>query len=391
MPIPFPNPAPTHRRLRVALGHDWLCGYRGGEGVLERLIRVVRAHHEFAGLYVMFDDQRSVAPAIDATERTVSGVGRWPLASTKLRRWMMPFYPKATRQLSRALLRDHESRPIDVLITSSSAAIKGLRAPQGVPHLCYCHTPPRYVWSQTKEYEQGSVLRRLGLRVFRKSYQRWDQVSSSADYVTRLIANSQHTAEEITRCYERSAKVIHPPVRTDFFTPAVEKMGDAREDAWLYVGALEPYKRVDLAIAAAKKLNQRLIIVGDGSELHRLLNLARGTRTQFLGRVDDFTLREQYRKARLLIFPQIEDFGITAVEAQACGMPVVARRAGGALDSVLDGQTGAFFDAPVIDSLIPATIRCPRRADAACRLNAERFSEQAFDTAILAEIDSISH
>jgi glycosyltransferase involved in cell wall biosynthesis len=168
-------------------------------------------------------------------------------------------------------------------------------------------------------------------------------------------------------------------------------MGDAREDAWLYVGALEPYKRVDLAIAAAKKLNQRLIIVGDGSELHRLLNLARGTRTQFLGRVDDFTLREQYRKARLLIFPQVEDFGITAVEAQACGMPVVARRAGGALDSVVEGQTGTFFDDPAIDSLIPATIRCPRRVDAACRLNAERFSEQAFDAAILAEIDSISH
>ncbi len=391
MPIPFPNPAPASRRLRVALGHDWLCGYRGGEGVLERLIRVVRAHHELAGLYVMFDDQRPVAPAIDATERTVSGVGRWPMASTKLRRHLLPFYPKATRQLSRALLRDHESRPIDVLITSSSAAIKGLRAPQGVPHLCYCHTPPRYVWSQTKEYEQGSLVRRLGLRVFRKSYQRWDQVSSNADYVTRLIANSQHTAEEITRCYERSAKVIHPPVRTDFFTPAVEKMGDAREDAWLYVGALEPYKRVDLAIAAAKKLNQRLIIVGDGSELHRLLNLARGTRTQFLGRVDDFTLREQYRKARLLIFPQVEDFGITAVEAQACGMPVVARRAGGALDSVVEGQTGTFFDDPAIDSLIPATIRCPRRVDAACRLNAERFSEQAFDAAILAEIDSISH
>ncbi len=381
---------PPHRKLRIAIGHDWLCGYRGGEGVLERLIRVVRTHHQLAGLYVMFDDHRPVAPAIDATERIVSGVGKLPMASTRLRRWLMPLYPKAVRQLSRTLMHDHEANPIDVLLTTSSAAIKGLRPPQGVPHLCYCHTPPRYVWSQRAEYEKGNPLRALGLRLFRKSYQRWDQMSTSADYVTLLLANSQHTADEITRCYERSAKVIHPPVRTDFFTPAVERMSDTREDVWLYVGALEPYKRVDLAIAAAKKLNQRLIIIGAGSEMHRLANLARGSRVQFLGRVDDFTLREHYRKARLLIFPQVEDFGITAVEAQACGLPVVARRAGGALDSVIDAQTGALFDQPAIDSLIPAAIRCPRRCDAVCRVNAERFSEQVFDAAILAEIDAIA-
>lgn len=357
--------------------------------MLERLIRLTRTNYEFAGLYVMFDDERPVAPAIDATERTVSRVGKWPGASGKLRRWLMPLYPKAVRQLSRALLHDHLQNPIDLLITTSSAAIKGLRAPMGVPHLCYCHSPPRYVWSQAAEYERASFLRRAGLRMFGPSFRRWDQMSTSADYVTRLLANSRHTAEEVTRCYERSASVVYPPVRTDFFTPTVERAGDAREDYWLYVGALEPYKRVELAIRAAKKLGERLVIVGQGSEINRLANEARGARVQFTGRIDDFGLREYYRRARLLVFPQVEDFGISAVEAQACGLPVVARRAGGALDSVVDGQTGAFFNEPTIESLIAATIRCPRRCDAACRVNAERFSEQAFDAAIIGQVEAI--
>ncbi len=385
------KPSAQPRRLRIALGHDWLCGYRGGEGVLERLIRLTRTKYEFAGLYVMFDDGEPVAPAIDATERTVSGVGKLPGASGKFRRWLLPMYPKAIRQLSRALMRDHQEKSIDLLITTSSAAIKGLRAPMGVPHLCYCHSPPRYVWSQAAEYERTSLARRMGLKVFGPSFRRWDQMSSSADYVTRLLANSRHTAEEVTRCYERSASVVHPPVRTDFFTPAVEKIGDTREDYWLYVGALEPYKRVDLAIKAAKKLGQRLVIVGNGSEIQRLANEARGSRVQFTGRIDDFSLREHYRRARLLVFPQVEDFGIAAVEAQACGLPVVARRAGGALDSVIDGQTGALFDDGTMESLIAATIRCPRRVDAACRVNAERFSEQAFDIAMMREVEAIVH
>lgn len=384
-------PARHGRLLRVALAHDWFCGYRGGEGVLEHLVRVVRRHHDFAGLYVMFDDGRPVAPAIDASERTVSRIGRWPMASTRFRRWLMPLYPRAIADLSRQLERDHQRKPIDLLITSSSAAVKGLRAPYGIPHLCYCHSPPRYVWSQSDEYLRTDRLRALGLKLFRKSYRRWDQVGTSADYVTRLLANSNYTADQIVRCYERSASVVHPPVRTEYFTPALERVGEAREDYWLYVGALEPYKRVDLAIAAAIKLNQRLVIVGSGSESGRLRAQAQDhPAIRFLGRVEDDQLREHYRRARLLVFPQVEDFGIVAVEAQACGLPVVARKAGGALDTVIEGQTGAFFGEATLESLIAATIRCPRRVDAACRVHAERFSEETFERAILKEIESLT-
>lgn len=381
-------PHAGRRLLRIALAHDWLCGYRGGEGVLERLIRLIRHAHDLSGLYVMFDDGRPVAPAIDATPRVVSRIGRLPMASTRLRRWFLPLYPRAVSDLSRRLESDHQRSPIDLLISSSSAAAKGVRAPHGVPHLCYCHSPARYIWAQASEYARDGWARAWGLKFFRRSYQRWDQLSSSADYVTRLIANSRYTAEQITRCYERSARVIHPPVRTEYFTPAVERVGESREDYWLYVGALEPYKRVDLAIAAANKLNQRLVVIGTGSLLGRLRHQA-GPSVRFLDRVGDEELREHYRRARLLLFPQVEDFGISAVEALACGLPVVARRGGGALDVLADGHTGAFFDNPRIEDLITATIRCPRRCDAACRVSAERFSENAFDQAVLREIDEL--
>lgn len=391
IPAPASTARPTPARpLRIALAHDWLCGYRGGEAVLERLIKLVMAQHQLAGLYVMFDDGRPVAPAIDATRRRVSMVGRLPLASGPLRRWLLPLYPRCVASLSAQLERDHRQQPIDLLVSSSSAAIKGLRPPPGVPHLCYCHSPPRYIWAQSHEYTRGGWMRSLGLKLWRSSYQRWDQSSTTADTVTRLLANSTYTADQVLRCYERSASVVFPPVKTDYFTPAIERMGDSREDYWLYVGALEPYKRVDLAIAAANKLNQRLVIIGTGSERARLGRLAGAGPVRFLGRIPTEQVREHYRKARLLVFPQVEDFGIVAVEAQACGLPVVGRRAGGTLDTVIDGATGALFDEPTMESLIAASIRCPRRVDAACRINAERFSEQAFDQAMLKQFETIA-
>ncbi|MFO0830910.1 MAG: glycosyltransferase [Phycisphaerales bacterium] len=377
------------KRLRVAIAHDWLCGYRGGEGVLERLIQVVQAEHDLAGLFVMFDDQRPLRPAIDTAPKFISRVGRWPAASTtRLRQYLMPMYPRAVRQLTQALEDVHARKPVDLLITSSSAAVKNMRPPHAVPHLCYCHSPPRYVWAQAAEYRRDRSLRSLGLKFYGTNYQRWDRVGSSPDYITRLLANSTYTAEQIAQCYERSARVIYPPVRTDYFTPAMERVGQSRSDTWLYVGALEPYKRVDLAVQAANKLNQELLIIGRGTE-GRALRRAAGPKVRFLGYVSDEELREHYRRARLLIFPQVEDFGIVAVEAQACGLPVVARNAGGAADTVLDGVTGALFDEPTMEHLIAATIRCPRRCDSACRVNAERFGERVFDSAIAREIEEL--
>ena len=362
------------RPARVALAHDWLCGLRGGEMVLERLAGVVGEHHRVSALYTMFDRGASIGAAVDALPKRVSAVGRVP-GATRARRWLLPAWPRAVAQLSRMLERDHAGEPVDLLVSTSSAAVKGMRAPEGVAHLCYCHSPARYVWSQSAEYRGGA--RWVGLSLGGPMFRRWDR--KSAANVTRFVANSGATAALIGECFSREAEVVHPPVRTNYFTPDA---GTGREDFWLVVSALEPYKRVDLAIEAAKLVGARLVIAGTGSQ-EKALRARAGRHARFLGRVSDEELRGLYRRAELLVFPQVEDFGIVAVEAQACGCPVVARRAGGALESVVAGRTGAFFDAPEARELAKATRDVPSGCGRACRENALRFGEELFDARMM--------
>lgn len=362
------------------LAHDWLVGMRGGERVLDAIARALAGVPgvHVAGLFVMFDDTHSLSRSIDALPHVCSTLGRLPWASTRLRRWLLPLYPAAVADLSRRLARLHARTPIDLVISTSSAAIKGLLPPQGVPHLCYCHSPARYVWSQRENYSRDHSLRGLGLSMFGDRFRRWD--ARSAASVSEFIANSSHTRDEIRRCYSRESKILFPPVRTEFFTPPAQTR--TLDGPWLVASALEPYKRTELAIEAARRANRELLVVGDGSERRRLERLA-GPHTRFLGRLGDERLRELFRSASLLIFPQVEDFGIMAVEAQAAGLPVVARRAGGALDTVVDGVTGAFFDGDDPDAIVAAAGRCPKNCDRACRENALRFSEEAFRAGLL--------
>jgi len=388
-----------NRSVRVALAHDWVVGRRGGEAVLERIAAILKNEMTPAGLYTLFHKSgTTIGPATDSLEVTASSLSALPM-SKAFRRWLLPAYPYAVGSLSRKLARDHAITPIRLLVSTSSGLVKGLAAP-GVPHLCYCHAPARYLWSVQDEYTRGGLggsLRKLGFAAFTKSLRAWDR--RTATNVTAFVANSRHTAKEIERVFDREAAVIHPPVRTELFTPDPDV---PREDFWLVVSALEPYKRVDLAIDAAMIASKRLMIAGTGSQLgalkahakkeaRRLAKAGYGKRRDslitFMGRVSDQQLVGLYRRAALFIFPQVEDFGITAVEAQACGCPVLARRAGGALDTVLEGRTGVLFTNPEPEAIRKAAKRVPEGVADQCRRHAERFSEAAFDARMRVIID----
>jgi glycosyltransferase involved in cell wall biosynthesis len=369
----------------VIVAHDWLCGLRGGELVLDRILTLLKGKAEVVGLYVMFADGAPMTSAIDDVKKTVARIGRVPGASTIFRRWLLPLYPSMVAELSRKLEKQHAKSPIDLVISTSSAAIKGLRPPPGVPHVCYIHAPARYIWNQAEAYTSDGSLRAMGLKRYRERFREWDK--ATAANVTTFIANSTHTKEQVHLCYERDAIVVHPPVKTDYFTPSpgiVNRTGD-----WLIVSALEPYKRIDLAIAAANKANHPLVIVGDGSQKPRLESIA-GSTVRFMGRISKERLRHLYRTSRLLLFPQVEDFGIAAVEALACGLPVVARKEGGALDIVTQGVTGCMFEGDDVAAVLCAIEECPKGCDQACRSAAERFAPENFDRAFLGALPNIA-
>jgi glycosyltransferase involved in cell wall biosynthesis len=367
----------------IVLAHDWLVGLRGGEWVLDRMARLFGP----TTLYTLVNDGRPLTPAIDACRIVTSPLQHLPGAAGDLRRWYLPLMPWAVNQL--------KVEPCDLVISTSSAVIKSIRPPRRsplpsggggrrasgrVPSICYCFAPARYIWDQTADYAAGggprgsAGLRTIGLRAIRRRFQAWDRRTS--DRVDVFIADSAHTARRIKRFYGRESVVVYPPVRTSHYTidPTIER------EAWfLVVSALEPYKRTDLAIAAANRAQLPLKVVGSGSQLQALRAMA-GPTVQVLGRVSDAKLRDLYRRARALLHPQMEDFGIIAVEAQACGCPVVAYAAGGALETVT-ARTGVFFPQQTEHSLLEAVERLHTtnlRPDD-CRANALRFDDVEFD------------
>lgn len=358
---------------RVALVHDWLLTWRGGEKVLEAIAELFPS----APIFTLFHDPSGMPPSIESHRVVASFLDRIPGARSRHRQFL-PLMPAAIRTL--------DVGDVELVISSSHAVAKGVRVPKGARHVSYVHAPLRYMWDRFDDYfgaGKSSTPVRLAARALRPALRAWDVLS--ADGVDRFIANSVHVARQISRRYRRYARVIHPPVELERFS-----LGTGRGGYFLCLGALAPYKRIDLAIDAFRRTGQELWIAGSGQSSGWLRNLPPNIKV--LGQVSDEALAGLYGNARALIFPGVEDFGITPLEAQASGRPVIAFRKGGALETVTE-KTGLFFDEQTVPSLLEALSRFDAFEatfdGAAARAHAMRFSKAAFQQQFLEELTAV--
>lgn len=320
--------------MKLALAHDWLNQIGGAEDVLEVLARQYPASPVFTSMYAP-----AAMPAhYENWDIRTLWLDKLP-AIHRRHQMYLPLYPLAWGNLR---LTDY-----DVILSNKSGFCHGLRFDARALHICYCLTPTRYVW-QLDEYLAGEGLGEMTERLLRPLMawlRRWDY--AAAQRVSHFIAISSAVQARIRKYYKRESTIIHPPVDTSRFQPC---SADDVQDYCLIVSRLVPYKRIDLAVRAATELGLPLKIAGAGRDLARLKALA-GDTVEFLGFVPDADLPPLMAQCRALLFPGLEDFGITPVQAQAAGRPVIAYRGGGALDTVIEGATGAFFDQLTVDSL----------------------------------------
>ncbi|MBI4476469.1 MAG: glycosyltransferase [Acidobacteria bacterium] len=345
---------------------------RGGERVLEILCHL----YPRAELFTLVHLSGSVSDTIEARPVHRSFVQRLPNVRRFYRHYL-PLFPAAVEQFN---LDD-----FDLVISTSHCAIKSVIAPGRARHLCYCLTPMRYAWDQFDAYFGPDRVGRWPSRLLKpilKRLARWDR--ETARRADRYVAISQYVAQRIARYYNRRASVVHPPVDTRFYSPAA-CTGDR---FLLIVSALVPYKRIDVAVRASQKAGVPLKIVGSGPERARLQEMA-GPAVEFVGNPPDAEVRDLYRRSAALVLPGEEDFGIAPLEAQACGRPVVALARGGALETVIDGQTGILVDDPSDEALADAMRRVMTNGfdPAAIRANAERFGRERFEIEIAACIE----
>ena len=349
-------------RLNVALVHDWLLGMRGGEWVLDALLQLFPA----AALHTLFYRPSGVNRAINEQSIHPSPLSALP-GARRYYRWLLPLLPSAIERLR----IDRRAR---LVLATSHCVAHGIKAPEGAMHVNYYFSPMRYLYDQQSVYQdRGGVAGRL-LGLIAPRLTRWDrEAAARADHVWAI---SQFVAGRVREAYGREARVIYPPVRTGLFRPAAEKK---REDEYLVVSALVPYKRVDLAIHAANRLGKRLRVVGGGPLLAQMRRLA-GPTVTVEGWASEARLIELYQSRRALLYPVEEDFGIVPLEAMACGMPVLALRAGGLLETLPEGVCGGFFDEPDAETLAEAWEAFDAEAydPAALRAHAERFGVERF-------------
>jgi glycosyltransferase involved in cell wall biosynthesis len=345
--------------MRVAIVHYWLLGMRGGEKVVEALCRMFPQ----ADIFTLFYDPRAVSETIRSHRVTASYLD--PLR--RYYRSLLPLMPSA--------LESFDLRDYDVVISSESGPAKGVLTPSTSRHVCYCHTPMRYLWELYPAYLNEwtrSSLKRMLMRPLARNLRLWDYASAAR--VDNFVANSENVRRRIRKTYRRESVVVHPPVAVETFfqRPA--------EDYFLIVSELVAYKQLDYAIRVFARSGRRLRIVGEGPE-YRSLKASAGGKTEFCGRVSDADLRELYASCRAFLLPGEEDFGMAAVEALASGKPVIALGRGGALETVpSDPCGGILYSEPSEGALEAALNRLDSlRVDgAALRQWASRFDESVF-------------
>lgn len=327
----------THRGFsapRVAIVHYWLVSMRGGERVLERLLNLFPE----ADIFTHVHDPSRISDTLNKAVAKTSFINRLPF-SKRVYPYYLPLMPMALEHL--------DLGAYDLVISSEAGPAKGIITRPDSLHVCYCHSPMRYLWDQYHQYRQDSSgLARLAMPAIYHRLRQWD-VSSSAR-VDKFAANSRFIRDRINKVWRRESEVIHPPVSVNLFTPSTQI-----DDNYLWVGQFVPYKRPDLAVKAFNANGLPLLMVGTGS-MEKSLRAMAGPNIKFVKRMDFTELRAAYARCKALVMTAEEDFGITPVEAMASGRPVVAFGRGGVMDSVKAGETGVFFSSQEPDSLIVA-------------------------------------
>lgn len=348
--------------VKVALVHDWLTNMGGAERVVINFKEIYKDSPIYTTLYnpEKLDDElknTDVRTSFLQNEKNLK----------KGHQSLLPFMPMA--------FESFDLNEYDVVLSSSSSCAKGVVTNPNSMHVCYCHTPMRYSWEFYYEYANNWDMKKIKknmLKYFINYIRVWDNVSSNrVDY---FIANSQNVARRIWKHYRRESVVIHPPVRCKLFN-----ISDIDEDYFLILSRLVPYKKVDLAVKAFNELGLPLVVIGDGVERQKLESMAKDN-IKFLGRQPDSVIKEYYSKCRAFLFPGDEDFGITPLEAQASGRPVIAFGKGGALETVVENESGVFFEKQTVESLKYAVkkfenIKFDKQI---IRKHAEEFDEDIF-------------
>jgi glycosyltransferase involved in cell wall biosynthesis len=352
--------------MKVAIVHYWLVGMRGGEKVLEEICRL----YPEADIFTHVAIPQNLSETIRRHRITETFIARLPWGR-KLYQKYLPLMPLALEAL--------DLTEYDLIISSEAGPAKGVITNPDSLHICYVHSPMRYIWDQYHIYKaQAGRLTQWLMPFISHKLRIWD--SASAARVDYFAANSRFVARRIAKSWRRDAKVIYPPVNFDEFRSdaPVEK-----GDFYLYAGELISYKRPDLVIDAFTRSGKPLVVIGDGAAKASLVERA-GKNIRFLGRVSFETLKSNYARCRALIFPGVEDFGIMPLEAMASGSPVVAYAKGGAVETVVDGVTGVLFSDQSVEALDAALERLeeiyPTLDSATLAEHAERFSAERFRT-----------